>query len=122
MQYSRSIILLTAFAGLATSADSDRPDLNASRLRTGSLRYRTLVGGKDEGQSLIQIRKSSGNYVFSNLITGAFSQSWEAVASQEFKPVSAKLLRGEGNDARPAFELAYSDEDARAHVTSKFLG
>jgi hypothetical protein len=80
-----------------------------------------MVNGKDEGESLIQIRKSSDgrHFVFSNLITGAFSQSWEAITSPEFVPVSAKLTRGEGNDARPAFELAYSGSRVVGFVVSK---
>jgi hypothetical protein len=45
--------------------------------------------------------------MFSNFVTGSFSQSWEAVASATFAPVSAKLSFGEGAAARSAFELCY---------------
>lgn len=45
--------------------------------------------------------------MFSNVVTGSFSQSWEAVALPTFAPVSAKLSFGQGAAARPAFELAY---------------
>jgi len=44
---------------------------------------------------------------FSNLVIGSFSQSWEAVASPTFGPVSAKLSFGQGNAARTAFDLSY---------------
>jgi hypothetical protein len=66
------------------------------------------VDGKEEGRSRIQIRKAgSGNFVYTNLVEGAFSQFWEAVASRAFGPVSARLTMGQGKDARTAFELAY---------------
>ena len=83
-----------------------RCDFDATRLRTGSYSFRTLVDGKEVGRSRIQISKSadSGNYVFSNLVLGSFSQSWEAVASPTFAPVSAKLSFGQGSAARIAFE------------------
>jgi hypothetical protein len=94
-----------------TPGEGDRrPDLNAARLRTGTFRYRTLIDGKDAGQGRIEIRKAAGGtYVFSNFITGTFSQSWESVALRDFTPVSAKLTFGEGAEARPAFDLAYRD-------------
>src|SRR5437870_7410239 len=86
-----------------------RPDLDATRLRPGSYSFRTLVDGKEVGRSRIQIRKSadSGNYVFSNLVIGSFSQLWEAIASPTFAPVSAKLSFGQGSAARTAFDLSY---------------
>lgn len=86
-----------------------RPDLNVGRLRTGSFTYRTLVHGAVAGESRIRIRRQedSENYGFSNVVTGSFSQSWEAVASPTFAPVSAKLSFGEGAAARAAFELGY---------------
>ena len=86
-----------------------RCDFDATRLRTGSYSFRTLVDGKEVGRSRIQISKSadSGNYVFSNVVIGSFSQSWEAVVSPTFDPVSAKLTFGQGSAARTVFELAY---------------
>jgi hypothetical protein len=94
--------------GVASGQDS-RPDLNAGRLRTGSFAYRTLVDGTEAARALIRIRRrdDSGNYVFSNVVTGSISQSWEAIASPTFAPVSAKLSFEEGAAARPAFELYY---------------
>jgi len=82
-------------------------DLDASRLRTGTFHYRTLVDGKPAGESEIKIRKSGDNYVFSNAVGGAFSQSWEAIATGAFVPVSAKLIFGAGDKAEPKFDLAY---------------
>jgi hypothetical protein len=96
--------------GLAIgSGQIARPDLDATRLRTGSFSFRTLVDGKEVGRSRIQIGRSadSGNYIFSNLVIGSFSQSWEAVVSPTFAPVSAKLSFGQDSTARTAFELAY---------------
>ena len=91
--------------GVATS-----PDLDAGRLQTGVFRYRTLVEGNEAGESRIQVlhHPNSATYAFSNLVTGTFTQSWEAVTTREFAPVSAKLVFGAGPAARPSFELAYS--------------
>jgi hypothetical protein len=79
------------------------------------------VGGKEVGQSRIQIRRvtDSGDYVFSNLVIGSFSQSWEAVASPAFAPVSAKLSFGQGSAARTAFDLAYQSNRVTGFVTSQ---
>src|SRR5882724_8624648 len=98
-----------------------RPDLDATRLRTGSYAFRTLVDGKDVGRSRIQIRRSadSRNYVFSNLVLGSFSQSWEAVASPTFAPVSAKLSFGQGSAARTAFDLSYQDNRVTGFIAPR---
>lgn len=79
------------------------------------------MGSKEVGQSRIQIRRvtDSGNYVFSNLVIGSFSQSWEAVASPAFAPVSAKLSFGQGSAARTAFDLAYQSNRVTGFVTSQ---
>jgi hypothetical protein len=91
------------------SGQDARPDLAATRLQTGSFSFRTLMDGKEVGRSRIEIRRSadSGNYMFSNLVIGSFSQSWEAVASATFAPVSAKLSFGQGSAAQTTFELSY---------------
>jgi hypothetical protein len=103
----RLTLVLTLFATQVLGRGA-RLDLDAERLRTGLFRYRTVVDGKEAGQGRIQIRKSdSGNFVYTNLVEGAFSQSWEAVASRAFEPISAKLTMGQGKEARTAFELAY---------------
>jgi hypothetical protein len=104
-----NFIALVCLASVLASGQVSRPDLNAGRLRTGSFLYRTLVDRAEAGRALIRVRRcdDSGNYVFSNIITGSFSQSWEAVASLTFSPVSAKLSFGEGAAARTAFEISY---------------
>src|SRR6266567_8516215 len=98
-----------------------RCDFDATRLRTGSYSFRTLVDGKEVGRSRIQIRRSadSGNYVFSNLVLGSFSQSWEAVASPSFGPVSAKLSFGQGSAARTAFDLSYQGNRVTGFIASQ---
>jgi hypothetical protein len=113
-------ILVTSLACSVTFGQDHRPNLNAARLRTGSFRYRTLVDRKEAGQSQIGIRRSAGtgNYVYSNVITGAFSQSWEAIATPAFAPVSAKLTSGQGNEARPVFELSYRGERVSGFAVS----
>ena len=104
MSFIGIVCLILAMA----SGQVARCDFDATRLRTGSYSFRTLVDGKDAGRSRIQISKSadSGNYVFSNVVIGSFSQSWEAVVSPTFDPVSAKLTFGQGSAAHTVFELA----------------
>jgi hypothetical protein len=97
------LLLAAQVAGQAA-----RPDLDAVRLRGGDFHYRTLVDGQEAGRSRIQIRKSdSGDFVFMNRVEGAFSQSWESVASPTFEPILARLKMGRGRDARTVFELVY---------------
>ena len=104
-----------------TGGQDSRPDLDAERLRTGSYSFRTLVDGKEAGQSRIRISKAtdSGNYVFSNVVTGSFSQSWEAVVSPTFVPVSAKLSFGQGSAARAVFDLKYQGRRVTGFVTAR---
>jgi hypothetical protein len=105
MSFIGIVCLTLAMSG----GQAARCDFDATRLRMGSYSFRTLVDGKEVGRSRIQISKSagSGNYVFSNVVIGSFSQSWEAVASPTFAPVSAKLSFGQGSGARTAFDLSY---------------
>jgi hypothetical protein len=108
--------------GLAMAGGQvERCDFDATTLRTGSYSFRTLVDGKEVGRSGIQISKSaaSGNYVFSNVVTGSFSQSWEAVVSPTFGPVSAKLTFGQGSAARTVFELAYQGSRVTGFITAR---
>src|SRR4030095_9455568 len=104
-----SFVAIACLVLAIVSGQDARPDLAATRLQTGSFSFRTLVDGKEVGRSRIEIRSSanSGNCVFSNLVIGSFSQSWEAVASPTFAPMSAKLSFGQGSAARTAFELSY---------------
>lgn len=102
----RIFILLVAAVMLGDV--NGRVEFNATRLKTGSFRYRTLVNGKDAGKSEISVGMSGDQYVFSNSVTGEFSQRWEAVAKANFAPVSAKLVFGEGVVVRSAFDLMYA--------------
>lgn len=117
MSFIGIICLTLAMAG----AQVARCDFDATRLRTGSYSFRTLVDGKEVGRSRIQISKSadSGNYVFSNVVIGSFSQSWKAVSSPTFAPVSAKLSFGQGNAARTAFDLSYQGNRVTGFITSQ---
>lgn len=103
------------------SGQDGRPDLDAGRLQIGSFSFRTLANGKEVGRSRIQIHKAadSGNYVFSNLVTGSFSQSWESVATPKFVPVSARLSFGQGSAARTAFNLSYHSNRVTGFIASQ---
>jgi len=114
-----AVLLLAAFAS-GTGAQDPRPDFDAGRLRAGVFRYRTLIEGKEAGESRISVRRSdSGDFVFSNVVEGAFGQSWESVASRGFLPVSAKLTMGEGKDARAVFELTYRNGRVAGFASSR---
>jgi hypothetical protein len=117
MSFIGIISLSLAIAGEQVA----RLDLDATRLQTGSFSFRTLVEGKEVGRSRIQIHRAadSGNYVFSNLVTGSFSQSWEAVATPRFAPVSAKLSFGQGSGAPTAFELSYQGNRVTGFMASR---
>jgi hypothetical protein len=49
------------------------------------------------------------SFMFTNHVSGAFAQQWEAIATRMFVPVSAKLTFGEGDKLRPQFELNYRE-------------
>ena len=117
MSFFGIISLALAIAGEQVA----RLDLDATRLQTKSFSFRTLVEGKEVGRSRIQIHRAadSGNYVFSNLVTGSFSQSWEAIATPRFAPVSAKLSFGQGSGARTAFELSYQGNRVTGFMASR---
>ena len=114
-------IAIMCLALATANGQNARPDLDTGRLQTGSFSFRTLVDAKEAGRSRIQIRRSAnwGNYVFSNLVTGSFSQSWEAVASPTFGPMSAKLSFGAGAVARTAFERFYHGNRVTGFVVPK---
>jgi hypothetical protein len=111
-------VAIACLAFATASGQETRPDLDTGRLQTGSFTFRMLVDGKEAGRSQIQIRRStdSQHYAFSNLVIGSFSQSWEAVASPTFAPVSAKLSFGQGSAARTAFELSYQGDRVTGFV------
>ena len=85
-----------------------RAQFDASRLRLGQFRYRTIVKGKDAGGSTISIARSDdGTYRFTNEVTGQFRQSWEAVATSRFEPRTATLGLGQNDDRRRSMSLVY---------------
>jgi hypothetical protein len=98
---------LTGFT--PASSESGRTESNASQLRTGRFTYRTLLQNKDAGTSEISIRADSsrGAFIYSNHVTGQFSQQWEAIAYADFTPISANLSFGDGRMLHPVFELKY---------------
>ncbi len=103
-------LLVTALvlASTAAAAPAGREQFDASRLRTGLFRYRTMLRGKDAGTSSISItRVDSGAYRFRNEVTGQFRQTWEAVASSRFEPRSATLGLGEDDDRSRTMSLLY---------------
>lgn len=112
-QMTLAICLYAAIAVLSTDlgGQAARPDFDALRLQTGTFRYRTIVDGHEAGNSQIEVRAigRSGQYRYSNLISGAFSQHWESIATAQFEPVSATLAFGSGADITPMFELAYKN-------------
>ena len=116
----RFVVIVCLTLAIARGKDT-RPELDAGRLQTGSFSFRTLVDGKEVGRSRIQVGRSADlrNYIFSNLVIGSFSQSWEAVASSRFGPVSAKLSFGQGSAARTAFHLTYQGNRVSGFTTSQ---
>jgi hypothetical protein len=94
---------------LPVDAKAADPKPDARHLQTGRFLFRTLLNGKSAGYSDISIRQSvdSGNFTYTNRVTGRFSQQWEAIATETFAPIAAKLTFGEGDNTRLAFELKY---------------
>jgi hypothetical protein len=105
------LVILALLGGCYADAQTTTSSLNAERLKTGRFLYRTIIHGKDAGNSEISIQKSSGsrNFVYANRVSGAFSQQREAIATPNFGPISAKLTFGAGEKIRPEFELKYRD-------------
>lgn len=103
------LLLLALAGGFCADAQPTAPSPNAEHLKTGQFVYRTVIHGKDAGNSEISIHKmpGSGNFAYTNRVSGAFSQQWEAVATPSFGPISAKLTFGEAGKKRPEFELNY---------------
>jgi hypothetical protein len=103
------LALFLALCAAGVIGQAARLDFEAGRLLLGAFRYRTSLGGQAVGESQIQIRKVAGssNFAFSNLVAGAFSQSWEAITSRAFAPISARLRTGQGSSAHSVFELTY---------------
>jgi Protein of unknown function (DUF3108) len=126
MRYALLSVTVLALATTGSSmghSSSVGSRANAEQLKTGRFLYRTLVNGKDAGRSEISISKSGPNkFVFTNHVSGAFAQQWEAVATAVFVPVSAKLAFGEGDKLRSRFELNYREERATGWRLEKSTG
>ena len=88
---------------------ADHVRFDARRLKAGTFTYRDLDGRGEVGKSEITVQEieSSGNFRFSNISTGEFSQRWEAIATSGFDPISARLSFGEGTGML-VFDLKYS--------------
>ena len=115
----RTLTVVPWIVAAALAGQPARPDFDARRLATGIFRYRTLVDGREAGKSKIRIRRAdSGEFVFTNEVTGAFRQSWEAVATRDLVPRSARLTTGAGPESRVVFELAYGNGRVTGFATS----
>ena len=114
-----SIVWCVALTGFAPpSSESGRAESNANQLRTGRFQYRTLLQNKDAGTSEISIRMDSshGAFIYTNHVTGQFNQQWEAIATADFTPVSAKLSFGDGGMLHPIFDLKYESDRVTGFV------
>jgi hypothetical protein len=113
MRYTflQAAVLALFVSGFSAGQSAPTPSrVSAEQLKTGRFQYRTLVNGKDAGTNEISISKSgTDRFIFTNKVSGAFAQQWEAVATAMFAPVSAKLTFGDADKLQPRFELTYSD-------------
>jgi hypothetical protein len=111
MKY-RSLLLILCIGAVAIgagccAAEPSEPPFDASRLKTGTFVYRDIRDYQEVGQSEISVRKrpSTEDFVFSNVVTGEFSQRWTAISTANFHPIFANLSFGDGS---PVFELNYT--------------
>lgn len=102
-------VLLGLGRALQGNLETVTARLNARHLKMGRFLYRTVINGQTAGDSEISIQKlpDSENFIYTNHVSGAFDQQWEAVATPTFGPISAKLTFGEGEKKRPEFQLNY---------------
>jgi hypothetical protein len=125
-RFMQCVFLSVALVTLAVSGSTDHSvpsGANSEHPKIGRFAYRMLVGGRDAGTSEITISKlGPDKFVFTNHVSGAFAQHWEAVATEMFEPVSAKLAFGEGDKLRPQFELNYRDGRAIGWRLEKSTG
>jgi hypothetical protein len=116
-------LFVLSISGSTAHSTSIRSRPNAEKLKTGRFLYRTLLNGKDAGTNEISISKlGADSFMFTNHVTGAFAQQWEAVATTMFGPVSAKLTSGEGEKLQPRFEITYRDGRAIGWRLEKSTG
>jgi Protein of unknown function (DUF3108) len=114
-------LLLALAGGFYADAQPTASSPNAGHLKTGQFVYRTVIHGKEAGNSEISVHKlpDSENFVYTNRVSGAFSQQWEAIATPTFTPISARLTFGEGEKLRKEFELKYQDGRVTGRVSGK---
>ncbi len=115
--------LLLGSARQTEKSKLERATPNAKRLKPGRFRYRTLVNGKDAGNSDISVRETgSGQFAFRNPVSGQFSQRWEAIATGTFVPISAKLTFGDGANGPTGFALRYQGGRVTGFATKRGSG
>jgi hypothetical protein len=104
------LVLLVLCAQTPTPHADISLRFDARRLQLGTFRYSDSVGGKSVGESRIRIQRSPDGqkYIFSNVVDGASDQSWKAVISSGFAPISAELIFGGSDGSHKAFDLSYS--------------
>jgi hypothetical protein len=80
-----ALLVLSIIAFSTGHSSSIGSRANAEQLKTGRFLYRTLINGKDGGTSEISIFKlGADRFMFTNHVSGAFAQQWEAVATAMF--------------------------------------
>jgi hypothetical protein len=105
------VLLYLALAGLSTIAPAT-PD--TTRLQTGRFIYSDQLNGKELGRSQITItRQDDGAYCFTNEAIGHADQTWTALASTQFAPISAKLSFGSGEQKQAIFDIHYREGRVR---------
>jgi hypothetical protein len=103
-----AVLVLSIIALLRGHSSSFGSRANAEKLKAGRFQYRALINGREEGTNEISITKSGADtFIFTNRVSGAFAQQWEAIATATFAPISAKISFGEGDRLQPRFELNY---------------
>ena len=102
------LLLLVLAGGFCADAQPTAPSPNAEHLKTGQFVYRTVIHGKDAGNSEISIHKmpGSGNFAYTNRVSGAFSQQWEAILPRA-SVLSRQTYLWRIRKKRPEFELNY---------------
>jgi hypothetical protein len=100
-----------------TAADAPRPPFDATRLRRGHFAYSTELSGVDAGTSNITVEQTNArSFRFHNEVTGAFRQTWEAIATPELEPLAATLGLGANDDHGRTMRLLYGE--AHVHGTA----
>jgi hypothetical protein len=126
MKHSAILLVLVACYSVRIGSAAQSPALNqpakfdVHRLKTGTFRYSDVERGQNMGESQIGIEQiaGSGDFRFSNVTTGKFSQRWVAVTTPTFAAISANLSFGAGTGT-PAFDLAYTSGRVTGFVVDR---